>query len=378
MSGIYIHIPFCRHACDYCNFHFATSLRQKPELVEALQREIALTPFHSGDAASRQIGTLYFGGGTPSLLTDSELNSLLEAVQARFSLAADAEITLEANPDDIRPAQLQAWSGAGINRLSIGIQSFSDADLQWMQRGHSAADALRCIETVREAGYNRFSIDLIYGTPGLTDEQWAQHLETAIRLQVPHLSCYALTVEPRTPLEKKIRLQRKADVDPEQQARQFLLAMDRLQEAGYEHYEISNWALPGQYSRHNRSYWEGVPYYGFGPSAHAFDGSRRRWNVANNAAYIRALAGGELPFEEEVLTAEQQFNEYIMTALRTDAGISLSRLEKEFGPEKLRHTEAAAAAWLSHGQLKQEDGRLILTREGKLFADGISAGLFWG
>lgn len=377
MPGIYIHIPFCRQACDYCNFHFATSRRQQGALVQALVKEIGLTPPLAGTAAGDTISTIYFGGGTPSLLEIPELEAIFSAIHHRFVLQPDCEITLEANPDDIHPANLASWLSLGINRLSIGIQSFSDGDLLWMHRTHSSADALRSIGAARAAGFSNFSIDLIYGTPGLSDAQWKEHVLTAAGLQVPHLSCYALTVEPRTPLEKKIRLQQKAPADTEQQARQFSLLMDWAETLGYQHYEISNFAKPGFHSRHNSSYWEGISYYGFGPSAHAYDGQRRRWNVANNALYIRSLENGLIPFEEEILTPVQQLNEYIMTSLRTAAGLSLNRVSQLGGREEATMLLKKAEKFLGAGSILQRDDRLILTKEGKLFADGIAADLFF-
>ncbi len=345
--------------------------------MQALAKEIALTPVLAGPAGDEHIRTLYFGGGTPSLLRPPELEAIFSAIHQRFRLLPDAEITLEANPDDIHPANLEAWLRLGINRLSIGIQSFSDADLQWMHRSHNAADALRCIETARQAGFSNFSIDLIYGTPGLTDDQWKQHVETAAALAVPHLSCYALTVEPRTPLDKKIRLQHKAPADAEQQARQFTLLMDCAERLGYLHYEISNFAQPGYQSRHNSSYWEGEPYYGFGPSAHAYDGSRRRWNIANNTAYIRALEEGRIPFEEEILTPVQVLNEYIMTSLRTAAGLLLIRVMQLSDQEKAATLRRRAEKFVQAGHLVLTEDKLILTKEGKLYADGIAADLFF-
>ena len=378
MPGIYIHIPFCRQACDYCNFHFVTSQRQKGALVQALIKEISLAPALAGVlAGDDSIRTLYFGGGTPSLLSLPELEAIFSAIHHRFRLLPDAEITLEANPDDLLPASLEAWRRLGINRLSIGIQSFSDTDLQWMHRSHSAADALRCIETARKAGFTNFSIDLIYGTPGLTDEQWKAHVETAAALAIPHLSCYALTVEPHTPLDKKIRQQHKAPADAEQQARQFRLLMDWAENLGYQHYEISNFARPGFHSRHNSSYWEGEAYYGFGPSAHAYDGKSRRWNIANNTRYIRALDEGRIPFEEEILTPAQVLNEYIMTSLRTANGLSLIRLMELSDPEKAETLRRRAEKFIQAGHLALAADKMILTKEGKLYADGIAADLFF-
>ncbi len=373
MAGIYIHIPFCKKACHYCNFHFSTSLQQKPALLEALVKEIAIAPLF---AASGITETIYFGGGTPSLLSQADLQMLLSAVRQKFFLSADAEITLEANPDDITPAALAGWLALGINRLSIGIQSFQAAELQWMNRAHNQQQALACIDMARAAGFQNFSADLIYGSPLLSDADWQRNVETVIAKEVPHISCYALTVEPHTALDKQIMLGKKAPVDAERQAAQFTLLMEWMESAGYEHYEISNFALPGQHSRHNSSYWQGKPYYGFGPAAHGYNGQGRRWNVANNVQYIQALMQGHIPAEEEILTIEQQLNERVMIELRTAAGLNLAVLEERFGQLQRLRIERQSALHQRRGHLIHQNNRLILTRQGKLFADGIAADLF--
>ena len=323
------------------------------------------------------IGTIYFGGGTPSLLTISEIKKLLASVYEKYDVAGNAEITLEANPDDITEERLLEWKSAGINRLSIGIQSFKDKDLRWMNRAHNAEQSLSCIQQVKNAGYDNFSVDLIYGTPTLSDSDWLKNLETVIDLDVPHLSCYSLTVEDKTPLQKMIALKKAEDVDPGKQAAQFLLLMDRLDDAGYEHYEISNFARPGYRSRHNSSYWSGEFYIGIGPSAHSFDGTTRCWNLNNNALYIASLQKNIIPFEEERLTKIQQLNEYIMTALRTAEGIDLYHVKEKFGENKGDKLQAAAGRHISNHNIKSAGHRLVLTKEGKLFADGIAASLFF-
>jgi oxygen-independent coproporphyrinogen-3 oxidase len=375
LAGIYLHIPFCRQACHYCNFHFSTSLRQKDAVVAALLREIELTPLYSSGTAD--VHTIYFGGGTPSLLPADDLEKILAALHSKFNVNTDAEITLEANPDDIDDALLRSWRQLGINRLSVGIQSFSEEELKWMNRAHTATEALNCIDKIRSAGFDNFSIDLIYGSPLLDDEQWKQNVQLVIEKKVPHISCYALTVEPKTALEKMISLHKKADVDPERQARQFVLLMEWMEQAGYNHYEISNYALPGRYSRHNSSYWQGEPYYGFGPSAHAYDGiGRRSWNLANNALYIESLSENKLPFEEELLTPVQQVNEYIMTALRTREGIDINKIESLLDDRSLKTFNNTIMKWMNSGHATIKDNRIFLSREGKLFADGIAADLF--
>lgn len=375
MPGIYIHIPFCKSACHYCNFHFTTSLHYKERLVNTLVREMELRKNYLHAARS---STLYFGGGTPSLLSTEELLRLVEAAEKNFGLEADAEITLETNPDDISENSLAAWKAAGINRLSIGIQSFFETDLQWMNRAHTAEQATESLARALQYFPNT-TIDLIYGTPGLTDERWQQNVQLAIAAGVPHLSCYALTVEPRTPLEKLVREGKKADTDADTQARQFLLLMDWLQQAGYEHYEISNFAKPGWRSRHNSAYWQaasGATYIGIGPSAHSFNGKERQWNISNNMQYMQAIEAGQVPAETEILTPVQQLNEYIMTALRTSAGIDVALAAAVYGADPVS-LENKAARYISNGTLLLENNRIVLTREGKLLADGIAADLFY-
>lgn len=342
-------------------------------MLQAMAKELNLLGSFPSDP--EEVQTLYFGGGTPSLLSGEEIQTLLDAVREDFHLAVDAEITLEANPDDISTQRLADWKRAGINRFSIGVQSFIQQDLEWMNRAHDARQALQCIQMVKEAGFDNFSCDLIYGVPGLSDENWKKNVDTMISLGVPHLSCYALTVEPGTALQKMIGLHKKVDVDAEQQARQFSLLMEWLTGAGYEHYEISNFARPGYRSRHNSSYWQGIPYYGIGPSAHSFDGSSRKWNISNNALYIRSLENNIIPSEEEVLSPEQRLNEYIMTSLRTIEGLDLKWVEKKFGPDRRSQLEKECAG-VDMNLIKVNEGVIQLTNEGKLWADGIAAKLF--
>ncbi len=375
MPGIYIHIPFCKQACHYCNFHFSTSLVLKDEMIKAIIKEIHITPCPEGQGNSKQgISTLYFGGGTPSILSIDDLQRIMDALQQKFVFAADIEITLEANPDDISDDKLNEWRSIGINRLSVGLQSFSEEELKWMNRTHTAAESLICIDKIKAAGFDNFSIDLIYGSPLLSNDDWKRNVDIITEKDIPHVSCYALTVEPKTALDKMIALKKTVNVDPEKQATQFLLLMDWMKAAGYEHYEISNFAKPGKRSRHNSSYWQGEPYYGFGPSAHSFDGNnKRRWNIANNALYIQSLKNNVIPFEEEVLTPTQQLNEYIMTSLRTVEGLDLKKVD-EAASNKL---QAASKKYEATGKMKLEGEKIILTNEGKLFADGIAADLFF-
>ncbi len=372
MAGIYIHIPFCRKACHYCNFHFSTTTGNMPAMVQAIIKEAQLRK----DYLYEDISTIYFGGGTPSLLPIADLQLQVDSMRELFKVDDDAEITLETNPDDITAEKLAAWKAIGINRLSIGIQSFFEEDLQWMNRAHTAEQALQSIQLAQEAGFDNITIDLIYGTPTLTDEQWQHNVQIAISLNIPHLSCYALTVEPKTALEKMIATNKIANVDAEKQSRHFELLMQWLNEAGYEHYEISNFAKPGMRSRHNSSYWQGKHYIGLGPAAHSFNGGSRQWNIANNALYIQSLENSAVPFEIEVLTPAQQLNEYIMTSLRTMEGLSLQRIQQHWGLAEAERVKNGAFVFLSNGQVILINNSLVLTNSGRLFADGIAAELF--
>jgi oxygen-independent coproporphyrinogen-3 oxidase len=372
MAGIYLHIPFCKRACHYCNFHFSTSLHLTNDFLAALLKEAALRK----DYLEREaVNTIYFGGGTPSLLAIDKLQDILTTLKANFSVSPAAEITLEANPDDITEDALVNWKQAGINRLSIGVQSFFEEDLQWMNRAHTANQALHNLELARKH-FDNITIDLIYGTPGLSDERWQENVKRAITLGIPHLSCYALTVEPKTALDSMIRKHQVSNVQPEDQARQFLLLMDWLEAAGYEHYEISNFAQPGHRSRHNSSYWQGYPYLGLGPSAHSFNGHSRQWNVANNALYIQSLKQDTIPFEVEELTPEQKVNEYIMTSLRTMEGLNLQRVLQLSGEKTSLLLQKNSRRFIEQSLLLEKEERLVLTKQGKLFADGIAGDLF--
>lgn len=375
MAGIYLHIPFCKQACNYCNFHFSTSLQYKNEMIAAMVKEIFIAPVAA--SGNENIDTVYFGGGTPSLLTVDDLLLIFDALKNKFLISGTAEITLEANPDDITAEKLLQWKHAGINRLSVGVQSFAEEELLWMNRAHTATQSLQCIDAIIEAGFTNFSIDLIYGSPLLGDEGWKKNVSIVIEKNIPHVSCYALTVEPNTALQKQITQHKKQPVDPEKQAAQFLLLMDWMQHAGYNHYEISNFAKPTMQSKHNSSYWQRKNYFGFGPSAHSFTGKSRRWNVANNALYIQSLKNNIIPFEEEILTPTQQLNEYIMTSLRTMEGLDFAIVTQNFGKEFTDKLLAASSKYTKTGKIKIEQNKIILTKEGKLFADGIAADLFF-
>lgn len=372
MAGIYIHIPFCKKACNYCNFHFSVNQQLMPQMTDAIVTEARLQQGYLNEP----VETIYFGGGTPSLLSGEQLNSILGSIRNVFTVSGNAEITLEANPDDISTASLEIWKAAGITRLSIGIQSFFEADLTWMGRAHNAEQALACIQLAQAAGFNNLSIDLIYGGPTLSDEHWKQNLQTAIELKVPHLSCYALTVEPKTILAKKINDRQLEEVDPDKQAIHFNILMDHTAAAGYEHYEISNFALPGMRSRHNSSYWSGSHYLGLGPGAHSYNGISRQWNIANNSLYLSSLKQENIPAEIELLTPQQRVNEYIMTSLRTSEGLDLDLLKKSGNDAIVAGILKLADKFIAQGTLIRAGNFLVIPPKGKFYADGIAAELF--
>ena len=374
MSGIYLHIPFCKKACNYCNFHFSTNQQKMEELVQVLAEEIKMQQHYLSDT----VETIYFGGGTPSLLKPVQINLLLNTIKENFNVKPAAEITLEANPDDINPEALKEWKNLGVNRLSIGVQSFQEADLRWMGRAHNALQARDCIQQAQEAGLTNLSIDLIYGGPSLPHENWELNLKSAIDLGVPHLSCYALTVEPKTALALKINRQELPEIDTQHQSEQFSMLQSITANAGYEQYEVSNFALPGKRSKHNSSYWSGAYYLGLGPSAHSFNGISRQWNISNNSLYIQSIKKGEIPFEIEVLTPIQQVNEYIMTALRTVEGIFAEKLDSIAQQPVFTELVTEAQKYIQQGLMECSQKYLRITPEGKFMADGIAAELFRG
>lgn len=373
MAGIYLHIPFCKQACHYCNFHFSTSLGQKNALLSALYEEIAARKDYLEGA---EIQTVYFGGGTPSILSATELNAIFEALNKNFKIAPDAEVTLEANPDDLTPEKVAALKDMPVNRLSIGIQSFIERDLQFMQRAHNAQDARRSIELAQNAGFNNITIDLIYGTPGMDNADWQYNLQTAFDMEVPHLSAYCLTVEPKTALAHQVEKGKAPNVDEVQAHEQFDILRNKAALAGYEHYEISNFAKSGYMSKHNSGYWKSVPYIGLGPGAHSFNGIDRQWNIANNSKYIQALAHAEPYFEVEKLTAADRLNEYLMTGLRTSMGVNLDHVQKRYGNELMDHVLNEATPHLADGTLRLDNTTLYLPAEHRFLADSIISDLF--
>jgi len=372
MSGIYIHIPFCKQACHYCDFHFSTVRGRQAEMVQALAKELKM---RQGEWGEEEIGTIYFGGGTPSLLKPEELNRLLGTVRDYYRVAAHPEITLEANPDDLGETHLRALQQAGVNRLSIGVQSFRDEDLQLMNRAHSASEALSCLEQAQEY-FDNISIDLIYGIPGLSLPQWEANLEQALAFNILHISAYALTVEPRTALKKFIEQGVVPDVDEEEAKAHFVLMTERLGQAGFLHYEFSNFGKPGYFSANNSGYWQGKHYLGIGPSAHSYDGRVRSWNVANNAKYLRAIGEGTFARSREELTLNDRYNEYIMTGLRTMWGISLEKVRSDFGMPYYDYLMAQAEKYLDRDLVYMENNSLVVGPQGKFLTDGIASDLF--
>lgn len=344
-------------------------------MLAALQQEMQLRQHYLDGQAVR---TVYWGGGTPSLLSASELMQLWDRMEKLFPLQDLQEITLEANPDNMSPAYLKELARTPVNRLSIGIQSFREEDLRYMNRAHNAQEADYAVKAAQDAGFENISIDLIYGTPTMNDRQWQENINHALGLQVPHISSYALTVEPRTALAHAIDKGKLAEPDNEQAAAQFEILMEALRNAGYDHYEISNFARPGQYAVHNTNYWRGDHYIGLGPSAHSFNGSSRQWNVANNALYLKdLLTDRKVPFEVEQLSFEDRLNEYIMTSLRTMWGADLKQVEKEFGSDVAASLLHNSEEYLEKGWMVHREDKLVLTNPGKLLADRIASGLFY-
>lgn len=373
MAGIYIHIPFCKQACHYCDFHFSTSLKYKDELLQSLAKEIHLQKDY---LAGQTVETIYFGGGTPSLLSAGDVNKLLNAITDHHTVKTGAEITLEANPDDLDKAKVQAYKQTAINRFSIGIQSFFNEDLQWMNRVHRAAEAEAAVKRAQDAGFENITADLIYGYPLLTDQKWKYNLDKIFELDIPHVSSYSITVEPRTALASFISKKKTPEMSETQSAEQFITLMDAMQSNGFEHYEISNFSKPGRYSRHNSNYWKGVKYLGIGPSAHSFNGESRQWNVRNNGKYSQALESGHIPAEIEVLSETNRLNEYIMTSLRTMWGLNLDELSS-IAPASAYELLKAAQPFFDKGWIRQNDKTIFLTQTGKLYADHIAAELFF-
>ncbi|HET6225582.1 MAG TPA: radical SAM family heme chaperone HemW [Bacteroidia bacterium] len=384
MAGIYIHIPFCKQACYYCDFHFSTSLKNKLSFLKALEKEIALRKdfFLHEKTTNKKIDTIYFGGGTPSMLEVSELMGIFEILHKYFEIDKHAEITLEANPDDLSIQKLRDLKATPLNRLSIGIQSFYDEDLHLMNRAHNAKEALTVVQHAQDNDFNNISIDLIYGIPTLTHQHWEQNLRRAFDLDVKHISAYCLTVEPKTALDKLIATGKIKNVDEQHSSEQFEMMLKEMKSNDFQQYEISNFCKDQFYSRHNSNYWLKENYLGLGPSAHSYNGRVRQWNVANNAKYIRALENNltldseNALFEQETLTLYQRYNEYVLTSLRTIWGTDLNYIKQQFGDDFYTHCLKETQPYFLRDQIRRENDCLFLSDAGKLFADKISSDLF--
>jgi len=379
MAGIYIHIPFCKTPCNYCNFHFSTSLNMKNEYINALLKEIELQSIYLG---LEKVETIYFGGGTPSLLEEKDLGVIFETLYKTFIFSDNVEITLEANPDDISSDTLKTWKKAGINRLSIGTQSFIERDLKFMQRAHTVKQAKDSINLAAKYGFNNITIDLIYGTPKLTNAEWQENLEFANNLPIQHLSCYALTVEENTILYHQIRKGKTIAPKDRKASEQFDILMEFAKNNNFEHYETSNFCKPNYISKHNSSYWQGKKYLGLGASAHSFNGFTRQWNIANNKKYIESLNENKIPFELENLSETDRLNEYIMTGLRTKWGIDLNYVETNFKKKKelmnkIGNEETSFFEWKIKRNEQGVSFIYTLSNKGKHFADRIASNLFF-
>lgn len=386
-AGIYIHIPFCKQACHYCDFHFSTSMKKKEEMVLALAKELQLRKDELlNDSKFSGVETIYFGGGTPSRLEIADVKFLIQTIYEHYTILENPEITLEANPDDLSESYLLELKEIGVNRLSIGIQSFFEEDLRMMNRAHNAAEAKKCLE-IATRYFDNISLDLIYGIPDpsqngeqvkqMTNERWQQNIETALSFGIPHISSYALTVEPKTALNKLIQTGKVAAPNDEVARAHFMILVETLEANGFVHYELSNFGKENYFSKNNSAYWLGKKYLGIGPSAHSYDGVTRSWNVANNALYLKAIQNDELPNEVEKLTLEDRYNEYIMTGLRTIWGVSLVRIEQEFGAKYLDYLKRQSEKFIVDGLLSITDGILKPTLKGKFLTDGIASDLFY-
>ncbi len=380
MSGIYIHIPFCKQACHYCDFHFSTSMKKKEEMVIAIAKELQMRKsgfeLLAGARSDTAIETIYFGGGTPSVLKSEEINFLIEEVYKNYSVSENPEITLEANPDDLSSERIIELSKSKINRLSIGIQSFFEDDLLLMNRAHNSAEAKKCLEEATKY-FDNISLDLIYGIPAMSNEKWKQNIETALSFGIPHISSYALTVEPKTALNKLIQTGKIAAPKDDVAQEHFAILVEMLEANDFIHYELSNFGKQNYFSKNNSAYWLGKKYIGIGPSAHSFDGISRSWNVSNNALYLKSIQENKLPNEIEILSITDQYNEYIMTGLRTIWGVSLERIETEFGMEYLNYLNKQVRKFMEDDLVFIENNILKPTAKGKFLTDGIASDLFF-
>lgn len=373
MAGIYIHIPFCRQACHYCDFHFSTSMKKKEEMVAAIALELQL---RKEEFAGETVETIYFGGGTPSVLANAEIAFLIDAVYQNYAVGPNPEITLEANPDDLSYERITDLSESRINRLSIGIQSFFEEDLRMMNRAHNAVQAEKCLAAAVKH-FDNISIDLIYGIPGMSNERWEQNIGKALSFGVPHISSYALTVEPKTALHKMVQSGAVAVPSDDAAQEHFQILTEKLEANGFVHYELSNFGKEGYFSRNNTAYWLGKKYLGIGPSAHSYNGADRSWNISNNILYLKAIQEGRLPSDTEKLTVADRYNEYVMTGLRTIWGVSMERVEEEFGKTYRDYLNKASGKFIAGGLLVNDSGIIKTTKKGRFLTDGIASDLFF-
>lgn len=374
MAGLYIHIPYCKQKCHYCDFHFSTSLHTKEAFLKALFTEIELQKDFFSETI---IQTVYLGGGTPSILNNNELMKVFEVLYQHFTIKENPEITLEANPDDLNDNKVRALKNTPINRFSIGVQSFQDTDLQFMNRAHNASQALGSIKRVQDAGWQNVTIDLIYGTPTLSDQAWQDNLNTALQLEVPHLSTYALTVEENTALHHFIQTKKYPPLDEEKCARQFTQLMQHLSKTDFIQYEISSFGKEGFFSQHNSSYWKREKYLGLGPSAHSYNGTERHWNVSNNIKYILEIDKGVVPAEKETLHPQQNYNDYLLTNLRTIWGVDTDFIKNSFSTHFYDFLQKNCRKWIDSGHVLQKNNTLVLSQKGKLLADAVTKDLIW-
>lgn len=373
MAGIYLHIPYCKQKCTYCDFHFSTNLNSKNEMIQAILKELELRK----NELEEPIQTIYFGGGTPSILAPEDLDLIFNQLYKNYNLTQLKEVTLEANPDDLKRDKLHYFATTPINRFSIGVQSFFEEDLQLMNRAHNANEAQDCIQLAQDFGFDNLTIDLIYGSPTTSMEMWQKNLEIATDLNIHHISSYALTVEEKTILDHKINKGEIKNVDDQHQSDQFEYLVQFLEAKGFVQYEISNFGQPGYFSQHNSNYWKGIPYIGIGPSAHSYKGCQRAWNIANNAQYIRALKQNELPLTMEELSPEDQYNEMMMIGLRTIYGIDVQTVKNSFNPHIYAHFQQELKELINEKLVQQIDDKIVLTKNAKFFADGIASRLFY-
>ena len=372
MAGIYVHIPFCKQKCSYCDFHFSTTFHKyRTEMIESICKEII---YRKDYLAHQTIETVYFGGGTPSLLTKNEFEKILNTIQNTFKISEDLEFTVEANPYDINEHNLKDWKEIGVNRLSIGLQSFREEDLRWMNRAHNSTEALNCVSLAQKAGFDNLSVDLIYGLPNLSTEDWKKNIQHVIDMNVPHVSAYCLTVEEKTSLHQMVKNNKIKPATEDEQSDQFNLLIETLAENGLEQYEISNFSKPGKHSVHNSNYWFGKHYLGIGPSAHSFNGASRSWNISNNQQYIKKITNNEKWDEIEVLSKANQFNELLMVGLRTKFGVNIKKLKKIL-PFSIAF-QNTLNTFIANEWVVEEEENLRLTKEGRLKADYIASELF--